>query len=85
MVYLWRVRINGREEEVNAINSWTAIARCLEKTDIEGTIIFKRLNHIKRIKCTICGESYEDNPECKKYHEEVYIHKRAIQKSYMGD
>lgn len=81
MVYNWSVNINGKKHLVKAVNSWTAVSRCLDKKDLQGTIVFKRLQNIKMIKCDICGKTYQDNPESKKHHFEVYFfHKEAVKR-----
>jgi len=81
MVYRWYVEINGEKHYPTAIHSCTAVSRCLVKKDIQGTIIFKRLQNLKNIKCDICGKCYYDNPSSKKHHFENYwFHKEIVER-----
>ena len=72
MVYQWEIEVNGKTNFQFAVHSWTAISRCLDKTNLEGVIKFKRLQKMNKITCEDCGHKYYDNPESKKHHMEKY-------------
>ena len=86
MVYNWEVTINGKKCMVEAGKVYTALYRSLinYKDLISGNITFKRLESIKRIKCSVCGHSYQDTPQSKKHHFEIYYFHREAVKNNCG-
>ena len=80
MVYLWVVEVNGTRFHIKAIKSYTAISRALDGKETRGNITFSRLRQLRRKRCAVCGYNYEDSPEGRKHHFEVYyFHKRAVE------
>jgi Zn ribbon nucleic-acid-binding protein len=82
-MFRWKIEVNGQRFFVEAGKLHTALGRVTGNCrDISGTIVFQRLENIKRIKCLVCGHTYQDNPTSKKHHfENFFFHKETEKKA----
>ena len=83
MTNLWEVRIGKDVVKLTAERAKTAVFRVLDDpvyhNTEQGTINFKLLHGVKRVKCEVCGIKYDDWPEGKKYHEDSWYHKQKME------